>query len=582
MLVFTVVAYGQKVKYKDLMVLINAKQYDQAEPFLKRYLTEVNDNPSAYLFMGIIYQEKAAKNDVLRQTEITISNIDSAIYFYDKSSPLITEKEVKKNDENYLMYTRRDLRTGEFGVKLSDIHLDIETRTKSLKERKDRVKLAKRYFLDAEAQYNRANSLYVTFQRKFNTKKDLYLHSDDSLISAMDRLALTFDSSQIAFKNYKSTSQLLGKTGYNQIIEMSEIKDFKKDGSTQSDFYNDELKLWNYNEWAKKTIHTIRDEVYPLRKELISFDTEINKLRDKIKKDSLVVNGEELRNNPVFAGLKKWDADPMPASLFQMKIAELEYNSNLVDNAALTDKNNISKKIDVIKHQVILLKNLDSLANAVMIRDLDKDAINYKNFVVSAYGTVAVLKSLARSTRDLAKRELGVKRKELDDNMSLLKYVISESDSIPLFKDVPEESRYRPLVINETFTAGVLVSDTHLAGYFYTVTSARTTDLKVNFPVDTVSITFRDQPLINGLSLAVTDQTYFILFYSQSKVDGKVPVTLARISRVAGLEWSVIFLTELTPVELKFTAAKGELSIKTTSQDGNSKMVTIDKTGKVL
>ena len=107
---FTVVAYGQKVKYKDLLVLLNAKQYDQAKPFLKKYLAENDDNASAYLFMGIIYQEEVLKNDVLKQTDMMISNADSAIFFYNKCLPLLTEKEVKKNDENYLMYTRRDLR----------------------------------------------------------------------------------------------------------------------------------------------------------------------------------------------------------------------------------------------------------------------------------------------------------------------------------------------------------------------------------------------------------------------------------------------------------------------------------------
>ncbi len=137
--VFTGVAFGQKVKYKDLLVLLNAKQYEQAEPFLKRYLAENDDNPSAYLFMGIIYQEKSARNDVLKETAILFSNIDSAVFFYDKCFPKITEKDVKKNDEKYLMYTRRDLRTGEFGIKLSDIQLDIENRTKALKERKERI-----------------------------------------------------------------------------------------------------------------------------------------------------------------------------------------------------------------------------------------------------------------------------------------------------------------------------------------------------------------------------------------------------------------------------------------------------------
>ncbi len=581
-LVFTVVAYGQKVKYKDLLVLLNAKQYDQAKPFLKKYLAENDDNASAYLFMGIIYQDEVLKNDVLKQTDIMISNADSAILFYNKCLPKLTEKEIKKNDENYLMYTRRDLRTGEFGIKLSDIQLDIETRTKSLYERRDRVTALKKLFKDSEALYGRSNTLYKNLQGKFSTQKDLYLQSDDSLILRLDQLATTFDSSQVAFRNYKTTLQALGKTGYNQVVTPQEIKDFKNEGSSLTDFMTDDLKLWDYSGWAKRTVRIIRDEIYPLRKELVTFDSDINKLREKIKKDSVIVNTEELRNNSLFAELKKLDADPMPSSLFQMKIAELAYASDLVAGASLKGLADISKKISLIKHQQVLLTNLDSLSLALVNRDWKKDAINYKNFITSAYGTSSVLKNLGKATQDFAKREMVIKKKELDDNMSLLKWVISESDSIPLFKDVPDESKYKPLVITENHTAGVTMLDSRLVGYFYTVTPSRTADLKISFHVDSISITQRDLPLIKGLSLDVANQTYFVLFYSESKVEGKIPITLAKITKLAGLEWSSIFSTEFTPVELKFTSNTGELSIKTTGSGGDNKMVVIDKTGKRL
>ena len=579
---FTVVAYGQKVKYKDLLVLLNAKQYDQAKPFLKKYLAENDDNASAYLFMGIIYQEEVLKNDVLKQTDMMISNADSAIFFYNKCLPLLTEKEVKKNDENYLMYTRRDLRTGEFGIKLSDIQLDIETRTKSLYERRDRVTALRKLFKNSEALYSRSNTLYKNLQSKFSIQQELYLQSDDSLILRLDQLAITFDSSQVAFRSYKTTLQTLGKTGYNQVVNLQEIKDFKNEGSSLTDFMTDDLKLWDYTGWAKKAVKVIRDEIYPLCKQLLTFDSDINKLREKIKKDSVIVNTEELRNNTLFTNLKKLDANPMPSSLFQMKIAELAYASDLVAEASLKGLADISKKIILIKHQQVLLTNLDSLSHALVNRDWQKDAINYKNFIASAYGTSSVLKNLGKSTQDFAKRELITKKKELEDNMSLLKWVISESDSIPLFKDVADESKYKPLVITENHTAGVTILDSELVGYFYTVTPSRTADLKINFPVDSISIKQRNLPLIKGLSLDVANQTYFVLFYSESKVDGKIPVTLAKMTKLAGLEWSSVFSTEFTPVELKFTSNTGELSIKTTSSGGDNKMVVIDKTGKRL
>src|SRR5690348_2999562 len=106
-------AYGQKVKYKDIYGLLSTKQYEQAEPFLKQYLKENIDNPNAYLYMGFILQDKASKNDVLKQTKIAVANMDSAIMYYGKASKILDEREVRKNKEYYETYNRRDLRTGE-------------------------------------------------------------------------------------------------------------------------------------------------------------------------------------------------------------------------------------------------------------------------------------------------------------------------------------------------------------------------------------------------------------------------------------------------------------------------------------
>jgi len=56
--------------------------------------------------------------------------------FYDKAFKGITEKELRKNDEYYEAYLRRDLRTGKFVIKLSDVQLDIDNKVHFLKEKK--------------------------------------------------------------------------------------------------------------------------------------------------------------------------------------------------------------------------------------------------------------------------------------------------------------------------------------------------------------------------------------------------------------------------------------------------------------
>lgn len=116
---------AQTVKYDDLFVLLTAKKYDVAEPFLKKYVNQTQNNANAYLYLGIIYQEKGRNaEDPLEE----MSYLDSALFYYNMTNNYLTVSHLKANEKYYSMYSRRDLRTGEFGIKYEDIRLDIDTR----------------------------------------------------------------------------------------------------------------------------------------------------------------------------------------------------------------------------------------------------------------------------------------------------------------------------------------------------------------------------------------------------------------------------------------------------------------------
>lgn len=579
-------AMAQKVKYKDLIELLNAKQYEMAEPFLKRYLKENDDNASAYLYMGIVYQEKSLQKDLLKQTEPLVVAIDSAIYFYEKVYPLITEKEIKRHgDDNYQMYIRRDMRTGEFRVTQSDVQLDIETRLKSLKEKRERVKPLKNYFVQAEKQYGRAREFYIGIQNKYATEKEFYLRSDDQLLVELNNLIAVYDSSQAAFKSYKSILENIGKTTYNQQLSLLDITDFKRDGATEADFLVNDLKLWDYTRWAHKSSDVIQKEIIPLRDNLISYDIEINKLDKKLRTDSVSVRNDltKLVDKLIQSQLKKFDSDPLPTGVFNMKIAELEYFSDLITYKPFRDTANVALRLSSLEKEIASVRKLDSIAKKLMARDFEKDQLDYKHFISNAYGTPIVLQANIKRTQEFAHRELAKKEKEHEDSAQLLKWVFVAPDSVPLFQDENDKHAFKPLVVvNDTYTIGLKYVDSLAVGYFYSITPSRIPDLGFTFPVDAPNFKKRNLPIIKGLGFHETDQVYFALIYSESKDAEGFPVTVARISRTDGLAWNNNYKFELKPAELMYSASSGELTIKSTSPTGESKIVVLDKNGKKL
>jgi hypothetical protein len=583
-LLVTQFTYAQKkIKYKDIWGLLNTKQYEAAEPFLKTYLNENNDNPNAFLFMGIIFQEKAGKDDVLKHTGLAIAHMDSAITFFTKAYQTITEKEVKKNNEYYQSYNRRDLRTGEFGVKLSDIQFDLEKRMEGLRERTDRVKMVKHYFSLADTLYKRCNILYTEIQNKYSKEKELYLRADENSVRDLATLSNRYDSCMKAFEQYKGSVTMLGKIGYTHALTRNEIKVFKSDGLSPSDFFQNEVVVWDYKAWAQQAKQAIEKEIFPIREHLVSYDIEINKLREKLTKDSASVKNDltKLIDRLLLEKLSKYDEKPLPMDVFAVKIADLEYRSILLDNKKLRDSSDVHLQLSLARKELDHVNKLDSITAEVLKHDFDKELENYKHFVTNTYGNATVLKSFLKVMKDFSSREKEIRSMRLTKAEKALQWmVLNEKDSIPLF--TPDVAyRFMPVtVVEEKFTVGLEYTDSLTAqGYFYSITPSRKPDIKITFPVDKPA--FKRSQFRNTRTLAYSDAAgqvfYVLLFTEKPGKDNKYQATLAKIYRSDGLAWSHNYTLPFIPKELSYRTDSGEFIIKADATES-----IVDKNGKML
>lgn len=574
--------YAQKVKYKDLFGLLSTKQYEQAEPFLKRYLKDNTDNPNAFLFMGIIFQEKALKNDILKQTQLSIANMDSAIIFYDKAYATITEKEVKRNDEYYQAYNRRDLRTGEFGVKLSDIQFDLEKKKEGLRERIDKVKMVKFYFTLSDSLYRRSNQLYRSIQDAYSSEREFYLRADEHTLAALTNLAVRFDSCTKIFDAYKSSSSLLGKTGYNQVLSMNEITSLKKEGTSMASFYQDDIQVWNYKKFADGAKLTIEKEILPMQSSLVQYDIEINKLREKLNQDSVSVRNDltKLIDQLLLNQLKKFDPDPLPMDVFALKVADLEYRSSLLEDKALKDSADIKLQLNLVNREMKYLNKLDSMAQKLEGRDIDEEVQNYNNFITNTFSNSIVLKSYVKSLKEYAQREKRTEDDKLAQCSESLKWLVNAADSIPLISGV-SHSKFKPLVIIEDkYTVGLTYVDSlTMNGYFFNITHSHVPKIKAVFPVDKNNFKLSKLPYAKAITFADGgEQIFFILIYSEKNTkDNKYSAALAKVYKSDGLAWNYNYSLTFIPKEVMFKPDTGEFTIK-----GETQQSIVDKNGKLM
>jgi hypothetical protein len=575
------VSYAQKVKYKDIFGLLSTKQYEQAEPFLKKYLNVNDDNPNAFLFMAMIFQEKSAKMDVLKQTREAMYFGDSAILYFDKAYKTVDDKEIRKNKEYYQAYNRRDLRTGEFGVKLSDIQFDIEKRMQALKERNDKLKMVKYYFVLSDSLYRKSNRLFQKLQQQYPVERQLLLRGDEQTLKNLATLSLRFDSCLKSFENYKTSSSFLGKTGYNHTLSLKPVSDFSADGKEVADFYKDDLALWDYKQFADKGKQTIEKEIIPMRTHLITYDIEINKLREKLNTDSVSVRSDltKLIDVLLYEKLQKFDANPLPMDIFSMKTADLEYRSVLIEHKPLKDSADIHLQINLLNSEMKSLNKLDSISSKLATSDIEEKALDYTYFITNTYGSNVVVHSYIKALHDYAGRERKKKENQLALLNESLNWVIDATDSIPL-TNVAKSKRNRSLLtVGEHYTVGVNVKDSIQSnGYFYSITPSRKPGLKVLFPIEQNAFKEKNLQFARALSYGDPEgHVYYVLLYSQRVSGQAYPATLAKIYRTDGLAWSNNLALTFQPEEIIFKPETSELIVKDATHQ-----VVVDKNGKML
>ncbi len=574
---------AQKIKYKDLFVLLSAKKYDDAEPFLKSYLKQETDNPNAWLYMGFIYQGKSALIDILKQTEQMMSVADSAVIAYDKAFKMIDEKELKKNEEYYEIYNRRDLRTGEFGVKLSHVQDDIDKRMNAMKVKKDKAKVLKHHLTTSEKNYTMAQEQFRAVQSAFPGQKELYLRAERADIVTLYHIAAFYDTCIRAFTQYRTVLEEIEKPGYDQELDKQEIKDFKHDGTTSYDFYRNNLKIWDYGTWAEATIKVLERDVKPLKESLVAYDIELNKLREKLKTDSVSVKSDltKVVDKLMASQLRKIDPDPMPLELFGIKVAELAYGSDRVEHKRTGDTVNLEIRIAELNEMMFDAHRLDSLVDKMETRNLDEEVLNYKQFVTTLFSSSAIFKTYLRGTREYAHREVNHLQREIDEMRERLRWLYVDSTKVPLFMDATSDNAYKPLVIGEQFTSGLFYKDTLASGYLFNITPSRRPDLRVTYPVNTKA--FSSRRFASSKALVVSDpagEVYHILTYSTEKFGELYEATITKVYKSEGLAWSTNASFDLVPRDFTLRADTGEVVVYTGASDAEGKKLVFDKNGK--
>ncbi len=384
----TINVSAQKVKYKDLYVLLRAKNYSDGTTFLKKFLSDNPAHPNANYQMALMLEFKLAELDLLKQSEAIILRVDSSILYFDKAYTLINEKDVKKHDDDYYeLFKRRNLRTGKFEVILSDVQLDIENRKNKLTLKKNNVGIINKAFNSSMRLFNSAEESYSALKSVYKTGLTLSLGASDSTVIGINKLIVEYDSSVVYFKQYKKLKKEFDSNSDDIIISVEDVENFEDEQLRSIDFYSKKVNFTNFSSWGNDQLKQIEKQ-HQFIDNLIVFDESLELIEEHISSDSVDLSSEVFSKytDPTLKALKTLDQESALFKLLNYRLGQLNLNSALMKwFVSYADTVDVGAQLTLVEELMNEIAGLKQLEASISTSLDDQFWMRYSVFVDKRY-----------------------------------------------------------------------------------------------------------------------------------------------------------------------------------------------------
>jgi len=423
----------KKIKYKDLYPLLEEKNYIVAEEQLREFLANDKnlDEGNALYHMGLIFKDKYDRYDVLTDTTTFFTLADSANYFLNQALIYIDEKELKKNDEYYQSFYRRDLRTGEFAIKLSDVHLDIENLIEEVENRRNETRNLYMLLAQIKSYDQKEVELFNALISNYESINNMYFEAGLDEISTLGSISdVHYTLTETGEKITESAQKLGMKDQYDSLI-LSDITGFSSLNPKMNP-YDGSIEAWNMNVWVSEVKDIINSEVSQFKSQLISIDSEIAGDKEKVV-GSVTDNIRLDIPTELIETIEKYNANPTPLLMLNSRILENTFLglSDTVLNPKYGDSLYVRYQLDISDSLFRLSKKIDS-TTTMALSTVNDSEISYSQFFNDRYQGFENVKKYLVELNTWSKQ----KQAELEEKIAYWEkrnnWGIVENDTIPL------------------------------------------------------------------------------------------------------------------------------------------------------
>lgn len=565
--VFTFLFFGvsaQKIKYKDLFPTLSAKNYSQGGPSLKIFINDPKnaEHANAHLQMGLMLESEFYAIDVAQDTDKLYEKADSAEFYFRKSIDLVTEKELKKNDEYYQAFFRRDLRTGEFGIKQSDVHLDIEKKVENIRKRVEDTKGLNSKVAQVEKGMSDASSKYKELADEYSSYNQMLLAAGQSTLTKLEELKTIAASTQSLAIDVKKIATSLGTTKYIGDVQVKEIREFGVDGLESTSLSGGKVALWDYENWAIDATSEINGSVGLFKSMVTNYS---NDIRDKKKS---IKNGTDVEidtlSQDMLSLFSKYDPESVVEKLLKVEASEVRIMkySDFSINKVLQDSSQVGGQLDLFTKILAEAEDMDLVLASINNQDLEDAKTTFEDYINSFFQKYGTAGNFVSQMKTWAGRQKGWAKEAVDywterNRWGILTIEGEADKKVPLYvQDAPE---------SEFFTLGVPIKNneeaivyganlTEKKGFIYAVDQGRYVkwNLEYDLPGDG-SYKLKTDTVVAAEGSAN--------FYILNEDVAENNLSVVSYTNEGVLNWNALLTITKDPIDFKFDDITQELTI---------------------
>ncbi|MEP1032822.1 hypothetical protein [Ekhidna sp.] len=399
---------AQKIKYKDLYPVLAAKNYEEGGPKLIQFLSDVKnqEEPNANLQMGLWLESRFLSFDVVDDSSKVYQVGDSTIFFLEKAKTLITEKELKKKDEYYQAFFRRDLRTGEFGIKVSDVHLDIEKKVEAIETRIADVKEMHRRVVRVEENQAAAIEAYNGLVSKFAVYNNMLIGADQEVQATLSSIEENGNKSVENVNSVKELAIKLSSEKYSQEPMLKNIAQYGVDGTSSANIRSGTIEIWNFGEWARAAKSEILGGVALFKTMVRNYSEELRAKKTKVKSSQNAEIGDFPDN--LREQFEKYDPGSTVEKLLKVEMYEARIikQVDLQLNPALMDSSLIGSQLAIFEAAYADAKEMNVLVESISTDDLEVSKKKYTDYIESFFQKYVTASKYVLEMQDWSRRHV--------------------------------------------------------------------------------------------------------------------------------------------------------------------------------